>query len=293
MGVIHFTTPGEFSMTLLSKIRVGLLSALVLSTSFTALPAQAEPTPHTVTPSINESDLIAFDTQGTLWAYSSDPRIPDGPMTRRQVGSGWTVMRDLKKADWNQDGIQDIVAVGKNGNLYVYYGEATGGFTHTTIGTGWGSYDISVVKWKETDLYPSIIAANLETGILYNYPNLSGTGLSPRVVEGRGWGHSITHHFTDWDGDAKADILGQQSATGDMILYRTDGNGNFIDEPRTVVGWGWNVMNMVESSSSTLDYPGLLARTGDGILYLYQIREGRWLKVQIGTGWNGYTIGNF
>ncbi|GAA2173354.1 hypothetical protein GCM10009784_07310 [Arthrobacter parietis] len=275
-------------MTLLSKIRVGLLSTLILSTTFTALPAQAEPTPHTVTPSITEADIVTFDANGTLWAYSSDARIPDDPLSRRQVGSGWTVMRDLKTADWNQDGIQDIVAVGKNGNLYVYYGAPAGGFTRTTIGTGWGSYDISVVRWKVTDAYPSIIAVNSETGALYNYPNLSGSVLSPRVVEGSGWG-SITHHVTDWDGDADADILGQHSGTGNMILYRTNGNGNFIDEPRIVVGRGWNVMNMVESSSM-LEYPGLMARTDDGNLYLYQIREGRWLRVHIGTGWNGYTL---
>lgn len=295
MDFIHFSVSGEFSMKLLStklsKIRAGLLSAVVLATSFTAVPAHAEPTPHASHPSITELDLVAFDAGGTLWAYSSDPRIPDAPLTRRQIGSGWTAMKDLKVADWNQDQVLDIVAVGKNGLLYVYYGELLGGFTRTIIGSGWGSYDISVGKWKETDIFPSIIAANLETGILYNYPNLSGAGLAPRVVEGRGWGNSITHHLTDWEGDGRADLLGQRMDTGDMLLYRTDGNGNFTSEPRAQVGRGWNTMNTVVSVTADTEFTGLYARSHDGILYYYGIRNGEWHPpFVIGTGWNGYTI---
>lgn len=287
-------------MKLLSQIRVGLLSALVLSTSFTALPAQAEPTPHTVTPSIYSSDLVAFDASGTLWSYS--PRGDDG-WKRRQIGTGWNSMMDLKITDWNQDHIQDIIAVGDNGDLYLYYGIKTGGFTRTLIGTGWSSYDIEVGQWKETDQYPSIIAANLETGILYNYPNLSGANLAPRVAEGRGWGPSLTHHLTDFDSDGKADILAQQTATGNMLLYKTDGDGNFTKDPVRVVGKGWNAMNEVVAISGyggehmICDCPaeytktGLLARTDKGILYYYGLMNGTWSpRDQVGTGWNGYTI---
>ena len=278
--------------TKLSKIWVGMLSALVLSTTLTALPAQAEPAPPTATPSIHEGALVAFDANGTLWVYNGDARIPDaGIVSRTRIGSGWTVMRDLKIADWNQDQIQDIVAVGKNGNLYLYYGKPMGGFTRITLGTGWASYDISVGKWKETDQYPSIIAANLQTHTLYNYPNLSGARLSPRVAVGQGWTHSLTHHLTDFDNDGKADIIAQQGGTGNMLWYKTDGNGNFNKEPIIVVGRGWHVFNEVESAST---YPGMLARTDGGVLYYYQLIDGRWLPRQkIGTGWNGYTIAGY
>lgn len=279
-------------MKLLPKLSMGLLSALLLSTFFTALPAQAQPTPPATSPSIHEGALVAFDPDGRLWVYSGDARVPDaGIVSRAQIGHGWTVMRDIKIADWNQDGVQDIIAVGKNGNLYLYYGRPMGGFNRVTIGTGWGPYDISVAKWKKSDLYPSIIAANLNTGKLYNYPNLSGTTLSPRVVEGRGWGPSITHHLVDWDADGGLDVLGQGTSTGNMVLYRTDGNGNFINEPRLVVGRGWGSMNEVESAPT---YPGLLARTTNGDLYYYAAFRGRWLeRQQIGTGWNGYTIAGY
>ena len=285
--------------TKLSKIWVGMLSALVLSTTLTALPAQAEPTPHAPTPSIHIGDLIAFDAQGTLWNY-----LPSGDTAwkRHQIGSGWNVMRDLKITDWNQDYIQDIIAVGKNGSLYLYYGEWEGGFTRVTLGTGWESYDISVGQWKKTDQYPSIIAANLDTHTLYNYPNLSGGGLSPRVIEGQGWNRSLPHQLLDFDFDGKADILAQRSA-GDLLWYRTDGNGNFLNEPRPVVGRGWNVMNEVVAYSgyagngllcdcwTQATHPGLLARTHDGILYYYGVWAEGWdSRDRIGTGWNGYTI---
>ncbi|KRF08720.1 hypothetical protein ASH00_03200 [Arthrobacter sp. Soil782] len=287
-------------MTLLSKIRVGLLSTLILSTTFTALPAQAEPTPPAPTPSIRAGDLIAFDTDGKLWDYR-----PSGETTwsRHQIGSGWNVMRDLKTVDWNQDYIEDIIAVGKNGDLHLYLGKREGGFIRTTIGTGWGSYDISVGQWKVSDEYPSIIAVNLDTEILYNYPNLSGGALSPRVIEGRGWSRSLQHQLLDYDFDGKADILAQQSATGKLLRYRTDGNGNFINEPRPVVGTGWSVMNEVAAYSgyqgdglicncpTQITHPGLLARTHDGILYYYGLWDGKWSTPdRIGTGWNGYTF---
>lgn len=129
-------------------------------------------------------------------------------------------MRDLKVADWNQDHIQDIIAVGKNGDLYLYYGKWEGGFSRVTLGTGWDSYDISVGQWKTTDQYPSIIAANLVTHTLYNYPNLSGGDLSPRVVEGQGWSHSLTHQLLDFDFDGKADVLGQRTRRAALVQDR-------------------------------------------------------------------------
>lgn len=287
-------------MTLLSKIRVGLLSALVLSTSFTALPAQAQPTPHAAIPSILASDLVAFDSDGRLWSYRWGGG--DG-WDRVQVGTGWNSMRDLKIVDWNQDQVQDIIAVGDNGNLYLYYGKETGGFSSRIIGSGWTSYDLEIGHWKETDQYPSIIAANVTNGILYNYPNPSGAALGPRVVEGRGWGSSLAHHMTEFDGDGKADILANQKSTGNLVLYRTDGDGNFIPEPRRVVGKGWTAMNevlaisgyggdhMICNCPAEYTQPGLLARTHAGILYYYEFMNGTWSpRDRVGPGWNNYTI---
>ena len=296
MDAIHFTTLGEFLMKSMSKIRAGLLAAFALSTSLSALPAHAEPTPHTVTPSIYSSELVAFDSDGRLWSYILYES------SRRLIGTGWNSMRDLKIADWNQDNIQDIVAVGDNGNLYLYRGIPTGGFTRSLIGTGWGSYDIEVGHWKQADQYPSIVAVNLDTGVLYNYPNLSGSGLAARVVEGRGWGGSLAHHLADFDTDGQADVIAQESGTGKLYLYRTDGNGNFTHAP-TVIGKGWSAMNsIVEISGYGGDHmicncpteameTGLLARTSDGILYHYGAVAGSWqTRDLVGPGWNGYTI---
>lgn len=295
MDAIHSTIPGEFSMKLLSKIQAGLLTALTLSISLTALPAHAEPTPHTITPSVTSPSLVAFDSSGRLWNYDL---IGD----RRQIGTGWNSMRDLKTADWNQDRIQDIVAVGHNGHLYLYLGIPTGGFTRSIIGTGWGSYDIEVGQWKQTDQYPSIVAVHLETGLLYNYPNLSGAGLAARVVEGRGWGGSLAHHLADFETDGRADIIAQDSITGKLYLYRTDGSGNFTHGPMTV-GKGWSAMNAVVAISgyggdhmicncpTESAQTGLLARTSDGILHHYGMLYGSWqTRDQVGPGWNGYTI---
>lgn len=273
-------------MRSMRKIITAILPALVLSTLFTAVPAKAQPTWHASRPYIMSEELIAFDSSGVLWNYG---RVYSG---RNRIGSGWSGMAEIHVTDWNADGIKDLLAKGKDGRLHIYWGKVDGGFRASTIGHGWQNYDISVGYWKQADNYPSIIAKSTVDGRLYNYTNPSGTAIiGERILEGSGWG-SLNVNLLDWDGDGGKDIAAT-TTSGDMLLYRTDGNGNFHGETRRKIGTGWDSMNYVGSFGRYREAsePGLLARSEDGVLHFYGFGDGSWNSRQrIGTGWNSYTI---
>lgn len=56
------------------------------------------------------------------------------------IGSGWETYTARSLGDFNNDGLDDIIARDLNGTLWLYPGTGTGGVTtRTQIGTGWGS----------------------------------------------------------------------------------------------------------------------------------------------------------
>ncbi len=92
-----------------------------------------------------------------------------------------------------------------------------------------------------------------------------------------------------FNGDGTLDIFARD-ASGRLLLYPTDGRGNW--QPTQVIGWGWNNFNLLVSPG---DFDGdgtvdVLARDGQGRLFLYQGNgSGGWKKaLQIGQGWQGF-----
>jgi hypothetical protein len=68
------------------------------------------------------------------------------------------------------------------------------------------------------------------------------------------------------------DILARNPA-GQLLLYRSNGLGQFTNEPRKVVNVGWAAMTHLSAVNNHLGdgRPGLLARDGAGNLYLYPV----------------------
>ncbi len=239
----------------------------------------------TFSPSIRASgDVVAIDPIGTLYDYG------DLTSGRRAIGSGWNGFSNLKVVDWNSDGTMDIVAEDPNGVLYLYEGASWGGFTKIRIGGGWQAYDISVAPWVKGANFPSVIAKNRANGNLYYYANTSGTGVSSPVQIGSGWS-SFDICVSDWDKDGNADVIAK-NLTGQLLLYRTDGAGRFINETRAVIGAGWNGFSTSTISNFRGAYAdGFLARRPDGRLSYYEMIGSGWAKpIQVGSGWGGYTL---
>ncbi|MFJ4026771.1 FG-GAP-like repeat-containing protein [Paenarthrobacter sp. NPDC089989] len=92
-----------------------------------------------------------------------------------------------------------------------------------------------------------------------------------------------------FDGDGTHDLFARDSA-GRLLLYPTDGRGNW--RPAQVLGTGWNVFNTLFSPGD-FDCDGtvdVIGRDGQGRLFLYQGNgTGGWKKAfQIGQGWQDF-----
>ncbi|MFJ5956950.1 FG-GAP-like repeat-containing protein [Paenarthrobacter sp. NPDC092416] len=96
--------------------------------------------------------------------------------------------------------------------------------------------------------------------------------------------------WKDYNSDGATDVLAQDGA-GDLWLYPGNGNKGWL--PRSKVGTGWNVMNLLMTSG---DFdgdaaPDVLARDAAGDLWLYPgDGDSDWLpRSKVGVGWNVMT----
>ncbi|WP_150110046.1 CAP domain-containing protein [Crystallibacter crystallopoietes] len=244
---------------------------------------------------VHEGDMAAVDAWGNLYVY---PSAQGGDLWRRDyISAGWQGASEVDVADWNSDGVQDIVAKWSSGRLTVNFGRAAGGFDAAFVigGSGWAGYDILVADWKQGDNYPALIAKNTANGRLYYYPNPSGTKHGARKQIGTGWG-SLEILALDFDADSRTDIVAKTSS-GQLKLYRGNGSSGFISEARRVVGRsGWQVMHHFSAIHDHLGdgRPGILARDRYGNLHHYPVAGNRiGSRVTVGYGgWDTLLLGS-
>jgi GH25 family lysozyme M1 (1,4-beta-N-acetylmuramidase) len=244
------------------------------------------------TPSITSlGDVVAADSSGVLWDY---PATGSGTFrARKQIGAGWTGLRSINAIDWNADGVLDLVAQWRTGRVNVYLGIASGGFATGPVlaASGWGNYQLTIGYWFNSSYYPQIISRD-DAGVLQLWNNTSGAGVSGGTAIAQGWG-GLNLTMIDFDGDGNQDILAQNPA-GAMLLYRTNGSGGFIAEPRKTIGSGWNNMTSVTVTTNFkgTGTNGLMVRNAAGQLYYYPVPgTSTWGPViSIGTGWASYLI---
>lgn len=251
--------------------------------------------PVTPLPAVSGPVLKAIDTSGKLWNYASSGSTSLG--ARTEVGPGWKDAKQILSVDWNSDGKLDIVARWANGNVTMYAGIDGANYkAPIVIGNGgWQDYDIVATKLRSSDAYPGLVARTTVEGNLYYYPNTNGGAMTtPRKQLGwGGWQAMSELNVLDIDKDGKMDILARNSV-GDLMLYRTNGAGTIIEEPRKRFDFGWNVMDSVsaEPNFAGPGTVGLVARSTSGQLFYYPIVNGAvGRSTMIGNGgWTGYVI---
>lgn len=244
-----------------------------------------------------EGDIAAVDGAGNLYAYPSAGG--EDVWDRTWISSGWKDAAQVEIADWNSDGIQDVVARRTNGNLTVSYGQLLGGLAvPRTIGYGgWSGFDIEVTRWKKADKFPGIIAIETASGKAYYYANPSGGAHGARSYLGSGFRNAAT--FTlDYDADGGMDLIVRTtSGTGQLKLYRSNGTGKFISETRKVIGTsGWNKMAHLSTLPNHLGDggSGFLARDTSGNIRYYKVTKNKIAAaVYIGRGgWETLRLGS-
>jgi hypothetical protein len=273
----------------------GMSVAVANIAGYPATRAKLPPHPGMVRASFQHGDIAAVDSAGNLYVY--DSAKGHDLYKRRYVGSGFKGVAQVEVADWNADGVLDLVVRWKSGKLTAHFGKATGGLQKgATIGSsGWGNYDVTVTAWKQADTYPTLLARNTVTGRLYHYANPAGLKHGSRTDLGTGW-KSQPIFAADVDGDAKMDVIAK-TTKGQLKLYRSNGAGKFVSESRQIISpSGWNPKNHLSMIHNHLGdgKPGLLARDTRGNLYHFPIlvnKLGKRATIGVG-GWETLTIGS-
>ncbi|MEU2504103.1 VCBS repeat-containing protein [Streptomyces sp. NPDC007863] len=193
-------------------------------------------------------DLLSRDSGGRLWRQDSyySPYANDGQLLEAGagalVGAGWQIY-DRIEAAGNLAGsaVGDLVARDKDGVLWLYQGNGTGGFaTRVRVGSGWQTYDKLAGGSDLTgDGRPDLLAAD-KTGVLWFY---KATGSATRPFEtrkriGSGWQTYTKLAATGNIGGAAAGDLVARDKDGVLWLYLGKGDGTFTARKR--IGGGWN-----------------------------------------------------
>jgi len=249
-------------------------------------------------------DLLAHANGGKLMLYRG---IGGGRVTGAgAVGSGWA-RRTAKSAVngvimgprpfpggfGNVDGVpgNDVVAVAKTGEAYVYGGNGAGKFgPRSTVATGWKTGDTVIPLGDfNRDGYPDIGRID-EAGLFQFYAGKPGGGFAAPVRIGHDWGAftRVIGGF-DWDGDRLLDVV-VTTEDGLMLLYRGNGRGGWMSGGGAQISHGWTIAEEVFHAG---DFDGdgrgeLIARMKDGTLRTYPMTgKGSFAAAsQIGHAWD-------
>ncbi|MFF1914565.1 FG-GAP-like repeat-containing protein [Streptomyces sp. NPDC058239] len=186
------------------------------------------------------NDTLVTDKDGFLYRYSPERGkvvTPDAPHTK--IGSGWKAFDGLTySGDLTADGIPDLVArQTATGDLYLYAGTSTGGFTRTgRIGTGWKNLTIVGAGDLNGDKHADLVARTTN-GDLYRYYGTGKGTISSGTKIGSGWGGMADFvGIGDLTADGKDDILGR-TTTGDLYRYAGNGTGGIGSGVKIGTGW--------------------------------------------------------
>ncbi|MER7455785.1 RHS repeat-associated core domain-containing protein [Micromonospora sp. NPDC126480] len=160
------------------------------------------------------SDIIARKPDGTLWLHTGNG-TGGFTATGVQVGSGWGGFDMIfSVGDFAANGVGDVIARKPNGELYLYSGNGSGGWTNgnggTLIGTGWQGFD-AITGWGDYsgDAHPDIVVRG-------------GGGL--RLYRGNGAGGFVSGSTDLHYGMAATDVGGELIAVGNITLGDLSGD---------------------------------------------------------------------
>jgi len=190
-----------------------------------------------------EAELSAGDiaaqyagrTRGTSWlgVYPGNGGGGVGPATRlgQQCADATSV---TGAGDFTGDGRPDVACRVANGDLHLYRGNGTGGFTGGPVPFAYGFNEYDRILWPgdfSGDGKPDLLARRASDGNLLLYRG-DGQGAwitgTPELV-GTGWWPTTVFTVGDFSGDGKADFFRRDESNGRLWLYRGNGASWYSD----------------------------------------------------------------
>ncbi|MEU2115133.1 hypothetical protein ABZ567_05665 [Streptomyces sp. NPDC016459] len=235
--------------------------------------------------------VLARDKAGVLWQYPSSGHADKPLRGRKRIGGGWNVYTSLTTLTHRTAaGEGDLVVRDKDGVLWYYEGSGNPDAPfkpRVRIGGGWNTYTAITGRGRG-------VVARDKDGVLWQYaPTYRNDSVIfyPRRMVGGGWNAytAITGRGAGYNAVAR-DTSGVLWSYG--YGYAPSG-GPY--GPRVKVGGGWNAYNALAWTQKLggESYDELLARDGNGYLWLYQTVYRDDVSIpttrkQIGWGWGIY-----
>jgi beta-lactamase class A len=218
---------------------------------------------------------------------SGDPTMSYGITTAQQI-SGMVWLR--LSADFNGDGLTDLVTRDTAGSIWLYPGNGSGGFLpRRLLSYGWNGMSAIVSPGDVTGDGHADLFARDAAGNLWLYPGNGASHLSARRLIGGGWQSYTITSAANLNGTGGPDLLARDSA-GVLWLYPFSGNA--VMGTRTMIGPGWNDFTFRGPGDLSGDVKAdILGRDAAGTLWLYRGNGtgGIGARTLVGKGWQGMT----
>lgn len=253
-------------------------------------------------------DLLAHGADGKLTLYRG---IGGGRVTSAgAVGKGWAALtaksavngtikgsRPFPGGFGDLDGApgNDVVALTKTGEAYIYGGNGAGRFgPRSLVAAGWKPDDtMTPLGDFNRDGYPDMGRID-DAGLFQLYAGEAEGGFAAPTRIGVEWGAftRVIGGF-DWDGDRLLDVVATTD-DGRMLLYRGNGRGGWMAGGGAQISHDWTITDDIFYAG---DFDGdgrgeLIALMQDGTLRKYPMTgKGSFAaSSQIGVGWGVFDI---
>ncbi|MFE1548898.1 FG-GAP repeat domain-containing protein [Streptomyces sp. NPDC058718] len=218
-------------------------------------------------------EVLALSEDGTLSLYA-DAGV-GGSADLHVVGGGWQVYNKIMSpGDVNNDGLADVVARTKDGQLYLYL--ATGDLdkplgARKLIGGGWHVYDQLVGSGDVNGDGLADLYARDTSGNLYFYTG-TGSMSSPfagRKLIGGGWG--AYNQVVNWGDGFLLARTSHGTNAGTFFTYGINADGTLAPRQQLgEVGDGIGVVQLAGGGSNPhTGKNSVVGRDSSGALYMY------------------------